>query len=96
VRKGRLPGEEIPDGIIPVVPDLVLEVKSPSDTWMDLFAKLLEYLRAGVLVVVFLDPARRTASIYRNDEQTVLLESANFELPDLLPGLTVPVARFFA
>ena len=29
----RLPRGEVPDGLLPVVPDLVVEVRSPTDRW---------------------------------------------------------------
>ncbi len=93
----RLPKDQpVPKKAHTVAPDLVGEVKSPSDRWMDLFTKLGEYLKAGVRVVVILDPAKRTVSVYRDDEQTVLREGDTLTLPDVLPGFSVSVARLFA
>lgn len=92
----RLPKDHpVPDGVHSLPPDLVGEVKSPTDRWVDLFAKVVEYLKAGVRVVLVLDPARRTASLYQDDQQLVLGEGDTLTLPDLLPGFAVPVARFF-
>src|SRR3954469_14702650 len=42
----RLPKGAVPDGIGQVAPELVVEVRSPSDRWTDIIAKVLEYLRA--------------------------------------------------
>jgi len=92
----RLPRGEVPEGPIPVAPDLVVEVKSPSDLWTDLFAKVVEYLRAGVRVVVVIDPASATASLYRETGQVILHAGDELTLPDVLPGFAVPVARLFA
>jgi len=92
----RLPkGQEIPEGAHTVAPDLVGEVKSPSDLWIDLFAKVIEYIKAGVRVVVVLDPAKSTVSIYRGDDQEILRVGDTLTLPDVLPGFSVPVARLF-
>ncbi len=93
----RLPRGEVPEGLLPVAPDLVVEVRSPSDRWTEVFAKVVEYLRAGVRVVVVLDSATATASVYRPDElQQIFHNSDPLTIPDLLPGFSVAVNRLFA
>jgi Uma2 family endonuclease len=94
----RLPKEtEIPDGVIPATPELVVEVRSPSDSWSDAVSKMLDYLRAGVSVVVILDPATRSASVYRDQVRQEIFEAEHsLVLPDVLPGFAVPVAALFA
>lgn len=92
----RIPPGEIPAGYPAQPPELVFEVKSPCDNWDDLLAKKAEYLRAGVVTVCVANPEDETASVfsaYRKDawlDQTALLT-----LPELLPGLAIPVSRFF-
>jgi Uma2 family endonuclease len=93
----RLPKGEVPEGLLAVVPDLVVEVRSPSDRWTDLFAKVVEYLQAGVRVVVLLDPKTTSASVYRPDElQQIYHNSDELTLPDILPGFAIVVSRLFA
>jgi Uma2 family endonuclease len=93
----RLPRGPVPKGLLPVAPDLVVEVKSASETWTDLFGKVVEYLKAGVRVVVLLDPESATASVYHPDElQRTLHNGDELSLPDVLPGFAVPVNRLFA
>src|SRR5262245_32328204 len=46
-RYERLLKGQVPEGLLPVVPDLVVEVRSPSDTWSEIFTKVGEYLAAG-------------------------------------------------
>jgi Uma2 family endonuclease len=88
---------EVPDGVIPVTPELVVEVRSPSDSWSDVVSKMLDYLRAGVSVVVLLDPATRSASVYRDQVRQEIFEAdQNLVLPDVLPGFAVSVAALFA
>jgi Uma2 family endonuclease len=87
---------EIPAGILPVTPELVVEVRSPSDEWSEAIGKMLDYIRAGVPVVVVLDPKTRSASVFRNqDRQDVFEADETLALSDVLPGFSVPVARFF-
>ena len=92
----RLPKGKVPDGLLPIAPDLVVEVRSPSERWSDLFAKVVEYLRAGVRVVILLDEPTETASVYRNDElQQIFHNGDALVVPDVLPGFSLPVPRLF-
>ncbi len=52
-------------------PELVIEVRSPSDRWGQLFTKVGEYLAAGVLAVVVVDPNTETVSVYRDSGQQI-------------------------
>jgi Uma2 family endonuclease len=94
----RLPrGGPVPQGIHTLAPDLVVEVKSPTDRWGDLFAKVAEYLQAGVRVVVVLDPKSTSASVYRSDElQQIFHNGDELTLPDVLPDFSIAVTRLFA
>jgi Uma2 family endonuclease len=92
----RLARGKVPDGLLPVVPDLIVEARSPSERWTDLFAKVVEYLRAGVRVVIVLDEQTATASVYRPDElQQIFHNGDALVVPDVLPGFSVPVQRLF-
>jgi len=92
----RLPREqELPIGPSPT-PDLVFEVRSPHDRMKTLIEKAEEYLEAGVHVVVLLFPETMTAAIHRPNVAPVSLASTDLlELPDILPGFSVPVNAFF-
>jgi Uma2 family endonuclease len=84
------------DSRMDVSPELIVEVKSPSDLWTEVFTKVEEYLANGVLAVVVLDPDRRTASVCRPGvDQQDFGAADTLVLPDVLPGFAVPVARLF-
>jgi len=36
----RLPKGKVPEGFLPVVPDLIVEVRSPSERWVEMYAKV--------------------------------------------------------
>jgi Uma2 family endonuclease len=92
----RLPKGDVPDGLCPTLPDLIVEVRSPSDLWTDVFTKVVEYLKAGVRVVVVLDPKSTSASVYRpNELQQIFHNGDSLTLPDVLPGFSVPVSSLF-
>ena len=93
---GKLPAGPSPEGMLEVTPDLVIEVRSPSDLWTDALAKMLDYLRASVPVVVILDPKTESASVFRSGTRQEMFEKdQTLTLPDVLPGFAVPVAQFF-
>ena len=59
-------------------------------------AKAIDYIRAGVTVVVILDPKTESASAFRSGtRQDTFEKDEMLTLPDILPGFEVPVSRFF-
>lgn len=93
----RLPRGQRAQGITSLPPDLVVEVRSPSDVWIELFAKVEEYLAVGVRAVLILDLASETASVYLPGSVQRVYESLEtLQIPDVLPGFAVPVRDLFA
>ena len=93
----RLPRGPLPPGYVEVMPELVFEVRSPSDRWPRLLTKAGEYLAAGVNVVCLLDDVTKTALVCRADELPQTLNADDeLHLPDILGDLRVPVRQFFA
>ena len=77
-------------------PELVVEVRSPSDRWPKILVKVAEYLNAGVLAVVVLDDDSRTALLCMADQAPHHLGlDDELAIPEILPGFAVPVRRFF-
>ena len=59
----RFPDRKIPDDPIPhIAPDLVVEVLSKSNTKAEMRRKLHDYFTAGVRLVWYIEPRRRTAA----------------------------------
>ncbi len=91
----RLPRGPMPEGYLSEVPELVFEVRSPTDRWKDILVKVGEYLDAGVTVVCVLDPQTETLTVYRPDElQQVLTAEDDLTLPELFAEFRVPVRKF--
>ncbi len=92
----RLPAGEPPEDL-DIAPDLVVEVRSPTDRIAVLSAKAMEYNEAGVRVVLVVDPVSQSVAVFRMDEFPVRLHNGDeLTLPDVLPGFAVPVKAFFA
>jgi Uma2 family endonuclease len=92
----RLPPGPLPEGYLPIVPDLLFEVRSPTDRWRDLLTKVSEYLNAGVQVVCVLEPETQRLYVYRAEQPEQLLDRADdLVLPELHPDFRVPVRQLF-
>jgi Uma2 family endonuclease len=75
-------------------PDVAFEVISPGDTYSEVEEKTLDWLAAGVRVVVIVDPRRKCATIRRTgDVRTV---TSVITVDDLLPGWKLPLSALFA
>jgi Uma2 family endonuclease len=93
----KVPRGKIRKGYLDVVPDLVVEVRSDDDRWVEILAKVKEYLEAGVVVVIVLDPEPEEAYIFRADQPPRHLGlDEELTVPDLLGDFRVAVRRFFA
>jgi Uma2 family endonuclease len=92
----RVPRGPLPAGYLDVVPELVFEVRSPTERWPRLITKAGEYLQAGVTVVCLLDQVSETLQIYRADELPRTLHADDeLYLPEILGELRIPVRAFF-
>jgi Uma2 family endonuclease len=87
----------VPD--VPVwdmVPDLAIEVVSPSNTADEVQDKRLEYFQAGVQRVWVVYPRQREVHVYTSPTQVQILTAAQeLEGGDILPGFRLPVASLF-
>jgi Uma2 family endonuclease len=96
VQRGRLPGDEVPEGWIALAPDLAVEVVSPNDEFSEVSEKVSEYLNVGVRLVWVVDPTRREIHVYRRDGRPEILVFADqVQNETVLPGFTCRVAELF-
>lgn len=94
IRQGRL--TKSPTSYIRTVPDLAVEVVSPSNTRPDVDRKTRIYLDAGVEQVWIVDPFRRELSVRQTDAPIVVLGPDDIIRGyDLLPGFELRVGELF-
>jgi Uma2 family endonuclease len=87
----------MPEGYADFAPDLVVEVRSPSDRPGPLLAKVADWLEAGTRVVWVIDPPTRQVAIYRDDGNHALLAGDDvLREEELLPGFALPLVELFA
>ncbi len=95
VAKGRLPSP-LPDGFVAIIPDIVLETRSLSKSKKQASAKVVFWLELGVKLVWKLNPNIRLLTTYRANRAPLSLgEGDTLDGEDVLPGLSVPIARLF-
>ena len=92
----RLAKGKLPAGYPTIPPELVIEVRSPTDRWPNILAKVAEYLEIGVVVVCVLDPDPQTAYLYYPERPPRTLgPDDELTFPECLPDFRVPVRSFF-
>ena len=92
----RLPlGTRIP-GYTEVIPDLVIEVRSPNDTRRDIHDKARMWISHGVRLVWAIHPNTRTVDIHQPDQPVrTLTADASLDGADILPGFTCELTKIF-
>jgi len=81
---------------IPVCPDFVLELRSPSDRLQTLQAKMQEYLDNGTLLGWLIDPVNGRAYIYRPGAPVErLTRPATLSGDPLLPGFILDLREIW-
>ena len=84
------------DPISQLIPSLVVEVLSPSNTRREMARKRSEYFRAGVELVWEIDPATRTAEVFTGpDDATAIGETGTLDGGTVLPGFKLALAKLF-
>ncbi|MBX3084437.1 MAG: Uma2 family endonuclease [Anaerolineae bacterium] len=81
---------------ITVVPDLVVEVKSPTDSFSGLVNKVGHYLAAGVKQVWVVLPDKRRLDVYTQDDHHSFTVGETVTGGDVLPGFALHIADLFA
>jgi Uma2 family endonuclease len=97
VRREHLPGGVRAKSYAPVIPDFAVEVRSPTDRASDIRSKLRLYQRAGVRLLWWVNPERRTVSVYHSGVFVAEYgEDDSLDGGDVIPGFTVVVRDLFA
>ena len=85
------------DSYIPGPPDLAVEIVSFTDQTTNMDKKVADWLDAGVLAVVLVDPRRRVVKVHRSmTDIVVLAEGDTLDVEDIVPGWQMPVGEIFA
>ena len=92
----KLPLDTRVRGYSEVVPDLVVEIISPSDRPVAVHDKAQMWLRFGVRLVLLVDPDARTVTVLPHDGPAQTLTDADtLDGGDVLPGFSCAVSEIF-
>jgi Uma2 family endonuclease len=95
ISRARVPSPR-PAGFASFAPDLAIEVRSPGDRAGEIREKVADWLGGGSKLVWIIDPARRTADVYRADGTTGHInEEGELDGEDILPGFVHALAKIF-
>lgn len=97
VAKGRLFESQCGMAVIPLVPDLAVEVKSAGDTFPEVKAKVKKYQQAGVRLIWMIVPGNKTVQVYRSGDDKPQKLGVEQELSgeEVISGFTVKVSKLF-
>ena len=92
----RLPLGVRVQGYLEVMPELVVEIVSPSDRQEAVNDKTTMWLAHGALMVVEVYPAERAVMVHRPGIPAVTLTGDDaLDGGDVLPGFTLPLSEIF-
>ena len=81
------------DGIVPLAPDFVVELRSPTDPLDVLKNKMNEHMRTGVRLGWLIDPETETVTVYHEDRAPNTLDRPErVEANSVVEGFTLPMA----
>jgi Uma2 family endonuclease len=84
------------DGIVPLTPDFVIELRSPTDALDTLKNKMNEYVRTGVRLGWLIDPLTETVTIYRDHAPPESLDCPEVvEAETVVEGFSLPLTRIW-
>ena len=92
----KLPLDIRVQGYLEVVPELVVEIVSPSDRQEAVNDRTLMWLSLGVLIVVEVYPAERAVMVHGSGVPAVTLTDDDvLDGGDVLPGFSLPLSEIF-
>lgn len=95
ISQSRVPADWDGEGPCPGIPELVVEIISPGQTFGELTQKATDYLLAGVERVWLVDTKAQSVTIFRRNDLPSTVKADGAISDSLLPGLVLPVGRLF-
>jgi Uma2 family endonuclease len=96
----RWPGSVVPvdeSSAWAVVPNLAIEVLSPTNTAYEVARKIREYFEVGIQLVWVVYPNERNIQVYDSpDRSRIINDNQQLDGGGVLPGLQIPVKDLFA
>ena len=82
--------------ILPLAPDLAIEVLSEGNTPREMTRKVSEYFASGCRLVWLVDPRTRTVAVYTSVAKPIVVTAKQtLTGGDVLPGFRLPLRKLF-
>jgi Uma2 family endonuclease len=91
----RLAADWLKDEACPVIPELVIEIISPGQTFGDMIDKATDYLQAGILLVWIVDTISQTITVFTLSSLPVTFRGNQIISHELLSGLQITPHAIF-
>jgi Uma2 family endonuclease len=93
IEKSRLEGVNI-IGLIPIVPDFVIELRSATDNLSATKTKMEQYQRVGVRLGLLVDPKSKQVEIYKpGHEAEILADPTLIDCSEVMPGFILDMSK---
>jgi Uma2 family endonuclease len=84
------------EGFFPGAPDIAVEVISPHDSYSKMHEKVIDWLTAGCLLVILIDPYKRSVTLCRSLKDIAILSSnETLDCGDIIPGWSLHIDELF-
>jgi Uma2 family endonuclease len=84
-------------GFLPLCPEFLIELLSPSDSWKQGQAKMEEYMDNGCLLGWLIDPKHKRVAIYRQGQPVEILDDPQIlSGEDVLPNFVLKIGAMFS
>jgi Uma2 family endonuclease len=92
----KIEGRELVDeGAAPYMPEFVVEVKSPDDSFIEMREKALYYIKHGTQLVWLVFPAKQQVEVHTPESVQTYGIADTLNAGAVLPGFTVAVKDLF-
>jgi Uma2 family endonuclease len=85
----------ITDGPVDVIPDIAIEVISPSDDWSKIIEKVREYQRVNVKLIWLIDPNLKAVHIFHPQDNLPTLNDQEINGENILPNFRLSINDLF-
>jgi Uma2 family endonuclease len=93
IEKSRLEGVNIV-GLIPIVPDFVIELRSATDSLSATKRKMENYQRVGVRLGLLIDPKNKQVEVYKpGNEPEILADPKSIDCNEVMPGFILDMSK---
>jgi len=91
----RLAADWLKDEACPVIPELVIEIISPGQTFGNMIDKATDYLQSGILLVWIVDTISQTITVFTLSSLPVTFRGNQIISHEILPDLQITPHNIF-